>query len=139
VCYALAREGAREIRLVNRTDERARNLASALGAPVKALGWKQREDALDGVAMVVNTTSQGMAGEAALDLKLARLPRSALATDLIYIPRETPFLAAARQRGNPTLNGLGMLLHQARPAWKAWFGIETEVTPELRDLLEKSL
>ncbi len=139
VCYALAREGAREIRLLNRTFERARRMADEFGAPVTALVWEQRADALADVAMVVNTTNQGMLGEPALDLRLDRLPLSALAADLIYIPRETPFLAAARARGNRTINGLGMLLHQGRPAWRAWFGIEPEVTPELRALLENSL
>ena len=139
VCYALAQEGAREIRLINRTFERARRIADEFGAPVTALSWEQREDALADVAMVVNTTPQGMRGEPALDLKLDRLPPSALAADLIYVPRETPFLAAARERGNRTINGLGMLLHQARPAWQAWFGIAPEVTPELRTLIEKSL
>ena len=139
VCYALAQEGAREIRLINRTFERARRIADEFGAPVTALSWEQREDALADVAMVVNTTNQGMRGEPALDLKLDRLPPSALAADLIYVPRETPFLAAARERGNRTINGLGMLLHQARPAWQAWFGIAPEVTPELRTLIEKSL
>ena len=135
VCYALAREGAREIRLVNRTYERARSLADAFGAPIKALRWEQREDALADAAMVVNTTSQGMAGEPPLDLKLDRLPRAALAADLIYIPRETPFLAAARQRGNRTLNGLGMLLHQARPGFAAWFEREPAVSAALRDFV----
>ena len=139
VCYALAQEGAREIRLFNRTFERARRMADEFGAPVTALSWDQREDALADVAMVVNTTNQGMQGEPALDLNLDRLPRSALAADLIYIPRETPFLAAARERGNRTINGLGMLLHQGRPAWQAWFGIAPEVTPELRTLIENSL
>ena len=87
--------------------------------------------------MVVNTTSLGMVGQPALDIKLDRLPTSALAADIIYIPLETPFLAAARQRGNRTVNGLGMLLHQGRPAWKAWFGIEPEVTAELRAMVER--
>jgi len=139
VCYALAQEGAREIRLLNRTFERAREMAAEFGPPLTALPWEQREDALADVAMVVNTTSQGMVGEAALDLKLDRMPASALAADLIYIPRDTPFLAAARARGNRTINGVGMLLHQARPAWQAWFRITPDVTPELRALIENSL
>jgi shikimate dehydrogenase len=86
--------------------------------------------------MLVNTTNQGMVGEPALDLALDRLPPRALVSDVIYVPRETPLLAAARRRGNPTVNGLGMLLHQARPAFRAWFGIMPEVTPELRALIE---
>jgi shikimate dehydrogenase len=77
-----------------------------------------------------------MAGERPLDLSLASLPVNALVSDIIYIPRETPLLAAARERGNPTVNGLGMLLHQARPAFKAWFGIMPEVTPDLRAMIE---
>lgn len=139
VCYALAQEGAREIRLINRTFERAQQLAHAFGSPITALPWDQRADALADAAMVVNTTNQGMVGEPALDLALDRLPRSALAADLIYIPRETPFLAGARQRGNPTINGLGMLLHQGRPAWQAWFGVTPEVTADLRVLIECSV
>ena len=85
--------------------------------------------------MVVNTTSLGMVGQPALDISLDRLPASAIAADIIYIPLETPFLAAARRRGNRTVNGLGMLLNQGRPAWKAWFGLEPEVTPELRAMM----
>lgn len=139
VCYALAQDGVREIRLINRSFERAQRMVEDLGAPLQAFKWEQRAGALSGVSMVVNTTNQGMQGMPALDLNLSQLPKSALAVDIIYIPRETPFLAAARARGNATMNGLGMLLHQGWPAWQAWFGIEPEVTSELRTLIENSL
>ena len=139
VCYGLAQEGAREIRLLNRTFERARAIADEFQSPVRALPWEERGEALEGAALVVNTTSQGMVGQPALDIPLDKLPRSALAADIVYIPLETPFLAAARARGNRTLNGLGMLLHQGPLAWKAWFGIEPKVTPELRTMIERTI
>ena len=139
VCYGLAQEGVKEIRLVNRTLARARGVADEFGGPIKALPWEQRNDVLEGAAMVVNTTSQGMVGQPALDIRLDKLAKNALAADIIYIPLETPFLAAARQRGNRTINGLGMLLHQGPLAWKLWFGVEPQVTPELRSLVERSL
>ena len=139
VCYGLAEAGATEIRLVNRGAARASAIAAEFGAPVRVVPWEQRDDALDGAAMVVNATSQGMVGQPALDIRLDRLARSALVADIVYIPLETPFLAAARARGNRTINGLGMLLHQGRPAWKSWFGIEPAVTPELRAMVEKTI
>ena len=139
VCYALLREGATEIRLVNRTLEKAEALAEEFGGPIQAVVWEDRHEALDGVAMVVNVTSQGMDGQPALDLRLDKLSKSALAADIIYTPLETPFLAAARERGNPTLNGLGMLLHQGPPAWKMWFNLEPTVTAELRERMEHSI
>jgi shikimate dehydrogenase len=139
VCYGLAQAGAPEIRIVNRTIEHAKKIAEDFGGPIKVLPWEQREEALKGAAIVVNTTSLGMVGQSALDIRLDKLPAGALAADIIYIPLETPFLAEARGRGNPTVNGLGMLLHQGRPAWKAWFGIEPEVTAELRAMVEKTI
>jgi shikimate dehydrogenase len=139
VVYGLLERGAREIRLCNRTLARAQTLASELGGPIEALRWEERHDALDGVAMLVNATSQGMVGQAALDLRLDKLPPSALVNDIIYIPRETPLIEAARRRGNRTVTGLGMLLHQGIPAWKAWFGIEPQVTAELRARIEATL
>ena len=136
VLVSLIDGGAREIRLVNRTPARAKSLARELGGPITALNWNEREAALGGAAMLINATNQGMVGEPALDLALDSLPVTALVSDIIYIPRETALLAAARKRGNPTVNGLGMLLHQARPAFHAWFGIMPEVTPELRATIE---
>ncbi len=139
VCCGLAQEGAREIKLVNRTLDRAQAIARGFGGPIRALPWDERHEALEGAAMVVNTTSCGMVGQPALDIKLDKLPKNALAADIIYIPLETPFLAAAHKRGNRTVNGLGMLLNQGRPAWKAWFGIEPEVTAELRAMIERTI
>lgn len=135
VVLALADRGAREIRLLNRTFDKAEALAQEFGAPVKALPWDDRHAALADVALLVNTTSQGMHGQPDLDLRLDALPSHALVSDIIYVPLETPLLAAARQRGNATVNGLGMLLNQARPAFQAWFGVMPEVTEELRQAL----
>jgi shikimate dehydrogenase len=136
VLVGLVDQGAREIRLVNRTPARGKALAQDLGGPIGALRWEEREAALEGAAMLINATNQGMLGEPPLDIALDRLPVSALVSDIVYIPRETALLAAARRRGNPTVNGLGMLLHQARPAFHAWFGIMPDVTPELRAMIE---
>lgn len=139
VIYGLLRSGAREIRICNRTFARAQALAETFGANARAVAWDEREAALDGAAMLVNTTSQGMTGQPPLDLSLERLPRTAPVNDIVYIPRETPLLLAARARGNPIVTGLGMLLHQGIPAWKAWFGIAPKVTPELRAAIEATL
>ena len=98
-----------------------------------------RQDALAGAALLINTTSQGMQGQPALDLALDHLPADALVSDIVYIPRQTPLLQAAEQRGNRIIPGLGMLLHQARPSFEAWFGILPEITPELRARIEADL
>ena len=139
VLVALAQRGAREIRLLNRGFDKAQALAREIGAPVTAMPWEARHDALADVAMLVNTTSLGMQGSAALDLDLGALPRQALVSDVVYVPLETPLLARARARGNPTVNGLGMLMNQARPAFEAWFGVLPEITPELRRVMEASI
>jgi shikimate dehydrogenase len=136
VVASLAAQGATEIRVVNRTFERAQELAALLGRPVQALRWEAREEALDGIALLANATNQGMAGKPPLDIGLARLPQAAIVGDLIYTPPETPLLAAARARGNLTVNGLGLLLNQARPAFHAWFGVMPEITPELIRAIE---
>jgi shikimate dehydrogenase len=139
VVYGLMARGAKEVRLCNRTAARAQQLADAFGGPVKVVPWSERHDALDGAATLVNATSQGMIGQPPLDLALAGLPTSALVIVIVYIPRETPLIVAARARGNRAVTGLGMLLHQGVPAWKLWFGIEPKVTTELRAAIEATL
>ena len=135
VVISLLDEGAREIRLINRTREKAEALASVNPLVVKVYDWAQRHDALDGAALLVNTTNQGMYGQPPLDITLDALPKTAVVSDLIYIPLETPLLATARSRGNLTVNGLGMLLNQAIPAFEAWFGVKPEITDELRSAI----
>ncbi|BBU62238.1 shikimate dehydrogenase (NADP(+)) [Methylosinus sp. C49] len=139
VIAGLIDSGAAEVRLFNRTLERAQKIAADFGAPVTAHRWEERAEGLAGAGLLVNTTNQGMVGEPPLDLALDRLPAEALVSDIVYAPLETPLLAAARARGNVAVDGLGMLIHQARPAFRDWFGVMPEATPELRALIEATL
>lgn len=139
IIVALMERGAKEIRLTNRSVDKAKDMAAEFGRQVNAVPWEDRHEALSGAALLVNTTNQGMHGEPALDLNLRQLPSTALVSDIIYIPMETPLLAAARARGNATVNGLGMLLHQARPAFAAWFGVLPEVSPALLEQIQATL
>ncbi|MDG2034435.1 MAG: shikimate dehydrogenase [Rhodospirillales bacterium] len=132
VCVALQDAGVPEIRILNRTNGKAEGLATDLGQPLTVYDWKERHDLLREGAFLVNTTSLGMTGMAPLDLDLAALPATASVCDIVYAPLETPLLAAAKARGNPTIDGLGMLLHQARPGFEAWFGQAPDVTADLR-------
>jgi shikimate dehydrogenase len=132
ILHGLLEAGAREIRLFNRTLARADILAADFGPRVSALRWEEREAGLAGAGLLVNATSQGMVGQPPLDLSLAALPKSALVADIVYAPLETPLLAAARKHGATPVDGLGMLLHQARPAFRDWTGVMPEVTPALR-------
>jgi shikimate dehydrogenase len=131
VLAGLLDEGATEIRLCNRSDAKAQDMAQEFGPHVKAVPWAERHDALTGVALLVNTTNQGMHGQDALDLRVDALPTEALVSDIVYVPLETPLLLAARAHGNVTVNGLGMLMHQARPAFEAWFGVMPTVSGPL--------
>ena len=125
--------GTLEIRLTNRTQARADALRGEFGESIQTLPWEKRVDALKGAALLVNTTSLGMTGQPALDLTLDALPPDAAVCDIVYAPLETPLLAAARARGNVVIDGLGMLLHQARPGFREWFGADPEVDQMLRD------
>jgi shikimate dehydrogenase len=139
VVLSLAEQGARDIRLLNRTQETAQRLADELGGPIRVLPWEARESALEGAALLVNTTSLGMQGQPELTLRLDALPKTALVCDVIYVPLETALLRQARLRGHVTVNGLGMLMNQARPAFKSWFGVLPEITPELKQAMLASL
>jgi shikimate dehydrogenase len=132
IAVALLDAGVPELRLLNRTPDRAGQLASHLDGPIRVMSWAERATALEGAVLLVNTTSLGMAGQPPLVLALDALPRSAVVTDVVYTPLITALLAVARARGHPVVDGLGMLLHQARPGFRAWFGIDPEVDDELR-------
>ncbi|HJT07990.1 MAG TPA: shikimate dehydrogenase, partial [Stellaceae bacterium] len=139
IVAALLDDGAPEIRLVNRSRDHAAALAAALGGATMVIDWSRRSAVLGDAALLVNTTSLGMTGQPPLDLALDALPKTAIVNDIVYAPLETSLLETARRRGNPVVDGLGMLLHQARPAFAAWFGVTPEVTPALRRTVEASL
>jgi shikimate dehydrogenase len=132
VAVALADAGVPEIRLTNRTREKADALAAELAGPLSVVDWRARGESLAGAGLLVNTTSLGMTGQAPLDLDLTALPRTAVVNDIVYQPLETDLLARARARGNPVVDGLGMLLHQAVPGFEAWFGVRPDVSDALR-------
>ena len=130
---ALIAEGVAEIRILNRTFERARALADAFGGNCQPLDWSDVSESLRQSALLVNTTMLGMTEQPRLDLALDTLPSTAVVNDIVYAPLETDLLRLAAARGNSIVDGLGMLLHQARPGFAAWFGHEPDVTPGLRN------
>ena len=132
IAWALIDAGAPSLRLVNRTRARADALAEALGPTARVVNWDTRTDALHEAALVVNTTTLGMSGQPTLDLDLSHLPTTAVVNDIVYEPAETPLLVAARARGHVAVKGIGMLLHQARPGFRAWFGVDPRVDADLR-------
>jgi len=139
VIAALVDDGSPEVRVINRTRSRADQLAEDIGGPVFAHAWDDAANALDGAALVINTTTLGMTGEAPLVLDLAPLPLSAVVADIVYTPLRTALLEQAAERGNPVVEGLGMLLHQAKPGFATWFGVEPEVTNELEAFVREAL
>jgi shikimate dehydrogenase len=142
VVAALADAGVGEIRIINRTRIRAEQVAgdlASLETAIAVYSWERASDALEEAGLLVNTTSLGMSGEPTLDIDLTPLPLSAPVVDIVYVPLETRLLGAARRRGHRVVDGLGMLLHQGRPAFEAWFEAKVEVTPALRRAVIASL
>jgi shikimate dehydrogenase len=133
--FAFLEAGAAEVRVFNRTRERAEAVARYFGARVKAHDWERRVDASREAALLVNATSLGMKGAGALDMDVSRLDDRCVVADIVYVPLLTPLLAAAAARGLVTVDGLGMFLHQAVPGFEKWFGVRPAVTDELRALV----
>ena len=132
----LADAGVKDIRIVNRTVARAEMLLTlAPDICVSAHGWDSAAEVLADVGLLINTSTLGMAGQPPLALDLSRLPPDAVVNDIVYAPLETDLLAAARARGNIAVDGLGMLLHQARAGFRAWFGVDPAVDADLRKAL----
>jgi shikimate dehydrogenase len=139
VVFGLIERGITRVHLANRTLARARALADQFGARVLPVAWDAIGDLLPRAGLLVNTTSLGMRGQPALELDVGLLPPDAVVADLVYVPLQTPLLAAARGRGLKTADGLGMLLHQAVRGFELWFEQRPEVTSELRALIEADL
>jgi shikimate dehydrogenase len=139
VVFGLLERGFERIVATNRTPRRAEALRERFGERVHVSGWDERHAMLADAALLVNTTTLGMAGQPELALDVGRLPHHAIVAELVYAPLVTPLLHAARSRGLRTADGLGMLLHQAVRGFLLWFGKKPEVTAELRELLEADL
>jgi shikimate dehydrogenase len=133
IIAALIEVGAPEIKLTNRTRARAEALRADFGAKVTVVDWVQAAHVLDDAATVVNTTALGMIGKPEFNVSLAEINPKALVNDLVYTPLQTEFLTAAAEMGCKTVDGLGMLLHQAAPGFERWFGHRPEVDEETRD------
>ncbi|MEP7452632.1 shikimate dehydrogenase [Phyllobacterium sp. SB3] len=135
ILYALKQRGFTDVRIVNRTLTRAKELAGHFGSGITAHEWAATPELLQDTSLIVNTTSLGMEGKESLSIDFSGVKPNALVTDIVYVPLETPLLKAARLAGLKTVDGLGMLLHQAVPGFEHWFGVRPEVTSELRDLV----
>jgi len=139
IVFALIERGVGRIHLANRTFARAEALRERFGAAIDPVQWSDVGGVLPDVQLLVNTTSLGMTGQPKLDIDISRLPSDAVVADIVYVPLQTPLLAAAQERGLRTADGLGMLLHQAVRGFSLWFGVRPEVTDELRALVEADL
>jgi shikimate dehydrogenase len=139
VIQGLLAAGVGEIAIVNRTLERAERLVAQFGSKSKAAPWEDLPGLVAEADLVVNASSLGMVGKDAAPIDLAPAQPHAIVADIVYIPLETPLLTAAKRRGLATVDGLGMLLHQAVPGFERWFGVRPAVTPELRALIEDDI
>ena len=132
---ALIEDGANDIILANRTRSRADQLRSDFGAKIKVVDWMKVQNYLSDASTVINATSLGMDGKAELPIPLQGLKKNTLVTDIVYTPLNTPLLENAAKRGCRTVDGLGMLIHQAIPGFERWFGMKPDVSENLRKLL----
>jgi shikimate dehydrogenase len=139
IVFALLERGAERVYVANRTFEKAEAFRARFGNRVRPVRWGEVNGLLAGAQLLANATSLGMTGQPELDINISDLPPSAVVTDVVYVPLETPLLSEARRCGLRTADGLGMLLHQAVRGFSLWFGVRPEVTAELRALVEADL
>ncbi len=132
ILHGLIAAGVPRILLANRTAAKAQSLAQIFGPKVEPIPWDEKSASLSRCTLLVNTTSLGMTGQPPLEIVLDAFPEAGVVADIVYVPLETPLLAAARARGLKAVDGLGMLSHQAVPGFQRWFGVRPEVTPELK-------
>lgn len=135
VVWALLSRNFTRVHIVNRTYEKATALVNEFGSGTVAHSWDKLGTILGEADLLVNTTALGMTGKAPLEIDLQPLPEGALVTDIVYAPLETDLLKQAARRGHQTVDGLGMLLHQAVPGFERWFGVRPEVDDDLRNLV----
>jgi shikimate dehydrogenase len=135
IVHGFVEAGVDEVRVFNRTRARSEQLAEAFGPRVKAFDWANRSDGAREACVLVNTTSAGLRGVGTLGVDFAGFNEDCVVSDIVYVPLETELLAQARAAGLRTVDGLGMLLHQAVPGFEKWFGVRPQVTPELRNIL----
>jgi shikimate dehydrogenase len=133
VVWSLLDAGVPKVTLTNRTQEKAEIIANDMSGDVTVIPWKEREDAVQGAGLIVNTTTLGMTGKPALELNITNAAATPVVTDIVYVPLQTPLLRDAAAVGCQVVDGLGMLLHQAVPGFEAWFGVRPDVTSALRD------
>ncbi|GHB27094.1 shikimate dehydrogenase (NADP(+)) [Pseudovibrio japonicus] len=139
IIWALLSRGYTEVYIANRTMEKAQKLADHFGPNTIAISWDTLGEKLGEADLLVNTTSLGMTGQPELKIDLDNLSKSAVVTDIVYSPLQTELLRDATERGNRTVDGLGMLLHQAVPGFEKWFGVRPEVTGELRKIILREM
>ncbi|MFA5949201.1 MAG: shikimate dehydrogenase [Hyphomicrobium sp.] len=139
IIFGFLGQGVAEIRVFNRTRDRAEAIAAEFGPRIKVMDWSERSTASRDVAVLVNTTAVGLAGNGSLDIDFTGFHPDCVVSDIVYVPLETQLLRAARSHGLTAVDGLGMLLHQAVPGFEKWFGIRPVVTQELYDLVASGI
>ena len=139
IVHGFLQAGATQVRVFNRSLERAQMLAHDFGPKVRVCDWADRSMLSRESSVLVNTTSLGLTSHGDIGIDFADFRAGCVVSDIVYVPLETAFLSAARRHGLTTVDGLGMLLHQAVPGFERWFGVRPEVTPELRALVEADI
>ncbi|MEQ1576762.1 MAG: NAD(P)-binding domain-containing protein, partial [Hyphomicrobium sp.] len=139
IVYGFLNAGVSEVRVFNRSADRALDLVRQFGPRVRACDWAERNTGSATACVLVNTTTLGMKGEGETGIDAGQLEAHCIVSDIVYVPLETALLARARSRGLRTLDGLGMLLHQAAPGFETWFGVTPQITGELYQLIAREI